>query len=280
MIRGIYTGAAGMMANEVRMDVIANNLANVDKTGFKKDTVVFKNFPELLLHRTDDDGVGWTPMGSFDISPLVGKLGTGVEVNEIFTRFDQGNLKQTENDADLALHGKGFMVVQTDKGERLTRSGSFILNATGQLVTPDGFPLMGEKGPVQVNHNNYLIKPNGEIWINGEITNDPKQIYGKDANNWKNPVMLDTVKIRDVDFPRHLDKEGSSFYVTTPESGDARPMKPEESPEILQGFLETSNVEIVTEMTSMIEVQRAYELNQKAIQTQDSMLGQLINITR
>lgn len=266
-----------MTAMQVKMDVTANNLANVDKTAFKKDGVMFKTFPELLIHRTNDDGVGWTPMGSFDISPLVGKLGTGVEVNEIHTRFTQGAVKPTHNDADFALNGEGFLMVQTNRGGRMSRSGAFTLNKDGYLVTPNGFPLLGENGPIKVNRNNYLVKSNGEVWINEAIGNDPEQIYGKDMNKWENPVMLDRLQIRNVEFPRHLLKEGESFYTWTPESGE--PFRPEESklPEILQGFLESSNVNVVSEMVSMIEVQRAYELNQKAITTHDSMLGTLIS---
>ena len=108
MIRGIYTGAAGMEALQSKMDVTANNLANVDKTAFKRDEVLFKSFPDMLIHRMNDDGVNWTPLGSFDVSPIVGKLGTGVEVNEVYTRFEQGAVKATKRDADLALNGKGF----------------------------------------------------------------------------------------------------------------------------------------------------------------------------
>jgi len=280
MIRGLYTGAAGMTANQHRMDTIANNLANVNKTAFKRDTVIFKSFPELLLHRTNDNGVGWMPMGSFDISPLVGKLGTGTEVNEIFTRFKQGAVRKTDKDADLALNGKGFMTVQTDRGERLTRNGAFILNKDGMLVNHQGFPLMGENGPIKVARNNFIVKPNGEVWINGDNGNDPKNFTGRDMNQWKDPIMLDKLKIVTVDFPRHLYKDGDSFYSTTPESGDARAFNNTDKVpqgEILQGFLETSNVNIVREMVSMIEVQRSYELNQKAISTHDTMLGALIN---
>ncbi len=287
MVRGIYTGASGMSAMQNKMDVIANNLANVDKTAFKRDITLFKTFPELLLHRENDDGVGFMPMGSFDITPLVGKLGTGVEVNEVFTRFEQGNVKLTNRDADLALNGNGFFVVQTNRGARLTRSGAFILNKDGMLVTPQGFPLLGENGPIQVNRNNYRINSQGEVIINGDLGTDPEVIYGKDKNDFRNPVVIDKLMVRVVDFPRHLNKEGDSFYVTTPESGEMRPPgvhpytnKPEQFPEILQGYLEASNVNVVREMTNMIEVQRAYEMNQKAITSHDSMTGQLLSITR
>ncbi len=277
MIRGIYTGASGMTSMQVKMDVVANNIANVDKTAFKKDEVIHKNFPELLLHRLNDDGVGWTPMGSFDISPIIGKLGTGVEVNEIHTRFDKGSLKNTLVQTDLALNGKGFFVIQTNKGQRLSRNGAFTIDKNGYLVTAKGFPLMGEQGPIQVKKNNFIVKSDGEVWVNQAIEDDPTRIYGKDLNQWEEPVLLDRIQIRTVDFDRHLDKEGESFYNVTPESGEARPPTEEESPEILQGFLEASNVNIVREMVDMIELQRAYEMNQKTIQTHDSMLGRLIN---
>jgi len=262
---------------QVQMDVISNNLANVDKTAFKKDTVVYKTFPEMLLHRTNDDGVGWVPMGSFDLSPVVGKLGTGVEVNEVYTRFDQGAVKQTNNPADIGINGEGFFMVQTDRGAMLSRSGAFILDRNGYLATPNGFPLLGENGPIKVNQNNFLIEPNGEVWINAALGNDPDTTYGKDKNAWEEPVMIDRIMIRTVEQPRHLFKEGDSFYSVTPESGDPERPAPDKFPEILQGFLETSNVNVVTEMVSMIEVQRMYEMNQKAITTHDQMLGTLIS---
>lgn len=277
MIRGIYTAASGMVAMQTKMDVTANNLANVDKTAFKKDSVIFKNFPELLLHRENDDGVGWTPMGSFDITPLVGKLGTGTEVNEIYTRFEQGALKKTDRENDLAINGDGFLVVQTNRGPRMTRSGAFVVNTEGTLVTPDGFPLMGENGPIRVAAHNYIVKEDGEVWINGRIGNDPKEVWGKDMNNWEQPLLLDKLQIREVDYPRHLLKEGDSFYVTTPESGEMRALAPDKTIEIYQGYLEASNVNVVSEMVNMIEVQRMYEANQKSVTTHDSMLGVLIN---
>ena len=277
MIRGIYTGAAGMEALQSKMDVTANNLANVDKTAFKRDEVLLKSFPDMLIHRMNDDGVNWTPLGSFDVSPVVGKLGTGVEVNEVYTRFEQGAVKATKRDADLALNGKGFFMLQTDRGERLTRSGSFTLDRNGYLVNPQGFPLLGEKGPIQVNRNNFLVNELGEVYINGDIGSDPEDIYGRDANDFKNPILVDKIMLRDVEYPRNLLKDGDSFYATTPESGAPERMNEDKQPQVLQAFLETSNVNIVREMVDMIEVQRMYELNQKSISTHDNMLGTLIN---
>ena len=282
MLRGIYTSATGMIMNQYKMDVIANNLANVDKTAFKGEDAIFKSFPEMLIRRTRDDGLGWVPIGSFDLAPVVGKLGTGVELNEIFTRFETGPVKKTDNPFDLMIDDRNnstpsFFVVLTDRGEKLTKSGSFILDKDGYLVTPDGFPLMGEKGPIKVSRWNWVVKENGEIWINKKYGNDPNIGTNETQNQWEEPVLLDRIKIRTVEFPRELKKEGNSFYTVTPESGPMLELKEDKFPLILQGYLEASNVNIVREMTKMIEVQREYEANQKSVTTHDGLLGKLIN---
>ena len=134
MVRGIYTGASGMVAQMHRMDTITNNLANVDLTGYKRDTAVHKAFPELLIRRTNDNGTYKFPFGSMEVGPVVGTLGTGVEMNESYTDFTQGALKQTDNPFDIALDGKGFFTVLTPDGERYTRNGTFHLGPEGLLV--------------------------------------------------------------------------------------------------------------------------------------------------
>lgn len=271
--------------NQRRLDVIANNLANVDKTGFKTDDALFKAFPQMLIQRTRDDGVGVVPLGSFDMAPIVGELGLGAEFNETFTRFEQGAAKRTENPLDLMIDDRSrerpaFFVVQTDRGERLTRGGSFTIDREGRIVTQDGFPLLGENGPIQVTRHNFMIRENGEIWINGAIGNNPQAGASPDTNAYEQPALLDRIRMRTVEFPRELKKEGNSFYIVTPESGPMRPLEElgdRENPQIMQGFLEASNVNIVREMTNLIEVQREYEANQKSVTTQDSLLGKLIN---
>lgn len=286
MIRGLYTGASGMAMNQVKMDSIANNLANVDKTAYKKDTTIFKTFPEMLMHRFSEDGVGKTPMGSFDTAPVVGALGFGGEVNEIYTRFEQGAVKKTENLSDIMIQDRpgserpNFFMVQTNQGERMSRSGAFILNVDGYLVTPQGYPLLGEKGPIQVNNGNYLIKENGEVYINQKLGNEPMDGTSWDKNRFEEPVLLDRIKIRTVENPRHLDKIGDSFYSDTPESGEPYAPEDQDAPMIMQGYLESSNVQVVTEMVEMIEVNRAYEANAKALQTHDGMIGKLFEATR
>ena len=107
MLRGLYTGASGMQAQIHKMDALSNNLANVDTTGYKKDTSVQKAFPQMLIRRMNDEVYKY-PFGSVDTAPVVGKLGSGVELNEIYTQFEQGALKETGNPFDVALDGNGF----------------------------------------------------------------------------------------------------------------------------------------------------------------------------
>jgi flagellar basal-body rod protein FlgF len=109
MIRGLYIGASGMTAQQHRLDALSNNLANVDVNGYKRDVSAFKAFPELLIRRMNDDGVYKFPLGSSDMAPIVGKVGTGVEYNESYTVFEQGSFKETGNPYDVALEDKGFL---------------------------------------------------------------------------------------------------------------------------------------------------------------------------
>ncbi len=274
MIRGIYTGASGMIAQQSRLDVVANNLANVNKTGFKKDLALFKAFPDMLIRRINESGLGITPAGSYDTMPFVGKLGTGVEVNEVYTQFKQGSLMRTENNFDLALEGRGFFTVQTERGERFTRNGSFTINQDGILMNQNGYPVMGENGIIRVQENNFLINERGEIIVNGAISNDPFDVVGLENNDWSDPIVIDRLKLVDFENIREVKKEGDSLYRETEYSG---PPLPPENLKVIQGFLEKSNVNIVREMVDMIEVQRSYEANQKTITTHDQTLGRLIN---
>ncbi len=277
MIRGLYTGASGMVVQQNRLDEIANNLANVDLNGYKKDTAIEKAFPELLIRRMSDDGVYRFPMGSVDTTPIVGRLGTGVETNEVYTNFEQGAMKQTENDFDLALEGGGFMTVRTERGERMTRNGAFHVNTDGYLVTKTGDFVLGENGPVKLKKNNFIIDQDGTIWQNATFAADDKRLVSQQENQWENIEKVDRLRLVDVKRLRYLQKEGNSYWRATEESGPAEIIGPDARPKIRQGFLEGSNVNAVTEMVEMIEVNRAYEANQKLIQTEDSLLGKLLN---
>lgn len=252
-----------MRAQEHRLDALSNNLANVDLTGYKRDTSVHKAFPELMIRRFDDDGVYRFPLGSVDTAPMVGKLGTGVEYNESFTVFEQGSLKVTENDFDLALEDKGFFVIDTPQGERYTRNGSFWLGVEQILETKDGFPVMGENGLIRITMDHVNIDKLGRVWQQETIESDPE--------------LVDTIKVVGFARDRFLQKQGNSFWSANELTGSANDLTGSDRPGIAQGFLEGSNVNPVTEMVNMIEVNRAYEANQKVITTQDSLLNRLIN---
>jgi flagellar basal-body rod protein FlgF len=276
MLRGIYTSASGMNVMQEKLDIIANNLANVDLTGYKKDVTVMKEFPNIQIRRGSDDGLMAFPFGSYDKMPYVGKLGTGVELNESFTVFSQGSLKQTDNDFDVALDGKGFIAVMTDKGERYTRNGGFTIDKDGYMVTKEGFKVLSENGPIQIKANNFVINKNGEIYQNAEYSGDKNRLVQKEENEWKQTEMLGRLKI--VRFPREreLRREGNSLYLESEFTGKPFIAEGSQRPSVNQGFIESANVDPVLEMTQMIEVQRVYEANQKAIQSHDSLLGKII----
>jgi flagellar basal-body rod protein FlgF len=256
MIRGWYTGASGMNAQQNRLDAISNNLANVDTTGYKRDITVSKAFPELLLRRTNADGVYKTPFGSADAAPVIGKLGLGVETNENYTDFEQGSFKATDTHTDMALGGQGFFVVKTPDGDRYTRNGNFFLGKEKILETKDGYPVMGEKGLIHLDDDKFIVREDGKIFS---------------ADNRE----IDRVKIVRFDNERYLKKTGESMYTENDISGPSHVAEGDERPRILQGFTETSNVNVVNEMVQMIEVNRAYEANQKTITSEDSMMQTL-----
>jgi flagellar basal-body rod protein FlgG len=268
-----------MRAQQWRLDAVANNLANVDTDGYKKDIAAHRAFPELLMRRMSDDGVYPHPFGSGDEAPVIGRLGTGVELNELFTDFQQGAMKETGSDFDLALDGAGFFSVATPWGERYTRNGSFHLGKEGFLETKEGYPVLGENGPIRVKANNFQVDKEGRVWINAEYADDPAVLVSRENNTWEETALLDTLRIVEFDIPRYLQKQGSSLYRSTEVSGEARLMSETARPRVVQGFTEASNVDPVLAMVEMIEVNRAYEANQKVIQNSDSMLGVLINQT-
>jgi flagellar basal-body rod protein FlgG len=264
-----------MLAQEHNLDAIANNLANMDQTGFKRDTAVFKSFPEMLLRRTNDDGQVWFPLGSYDRMPVVGAVGTGVEVNDVFTEFEQGAHRTTGNPFDFALEGRGFFTVETKDGVRYTRNGSFLIDKDSYLVTKDGSYVLGENGRIQVKANNFSVNEQGDVTVNMDLQNQGKdRLVSYAENDWSDTRVIDRLLITDFRQPRGLKKEGNSYYRPTEE---ALPVVAARDAKVQQGFLEMANVNPVREMTRMIEVQRIYEANQRVLQTHDSELGKLIN---
>ena len=271
MLRGMYTSASGMVAQMKNLDVVANNVANVNTTGFKRDLMLFKSFPEMVLSRMNDNGVVRIPIGSYDVGPQIGKLGTGVEVNRVITRFetDHANhnvpLIKTGNKFDVALHGQGFIAVETAQGERYTRDGAFVADREGFLVTKAGNRVMGEAGYINVGTNQIKIDDLGNVFIKR-----PNQV------DWQ---KVDTLKIVNFNDIREIKKVGYNLYRSTENSGPARIMEltSGKRPKVIWQFLEGSNVNPVTEMVKLIEVQRTYEANSKVLQSHDTLLGRAVN---
>ena len=256
MIRGWYTGASGMNAQQNRLDAIANNLANVDTVGYKRDVTASKNFSELLLRRVGADGVYTTPFGSADAAPVIGRLGLGVETNENYTEFEQGSFRLTDQPTDFALVAEGFFAVQTPNGERYTRNGNFILGKEGILETKEGYPLLGENGVIRLADDKFKLDADG-------------MLYDSEGE------LIDRIKVVRFENERYLKKLGDNLWNSNNISGQAYIAEGSERPRMIQNYLEMSNVNVVNEMVRMIEVNRAYEANQKTIQSEDSMMSTL-----
>ena len=281
MVRGIYTGASAMMARVHEMDVTSNNLANVDKTGFKRQKTVFKAFPDMLISRMNDDGMVVLPNGSSDDPAVVGRLGTGVSVNEVFTQFEQGSLQQTQSDFDFSLHGKGFFVVETPQGVRYTRNGAFTRDKEGYLVTQKGDYVLGQQGRIKAQDFNFKVDDRGNIYRNPSLEESPDKLVGKIENRWDEREVYNAFQIVDFENTRELKKQGDSYFAATEFSGeavDAAQLHGDSGPKVRQGFLEKANVKVVDEMVNMITLNRAYEANQKSVRTHDDMLGKLVNV--
>jgi len=258
MIRGLYTAASGMTAQQQDIDVISNNIANVNTTGFKKDRTEFQD----LMYQSLNFAAGKT---SADTSNPTGiDTGLGVRVAGIQKNFLQGNMTATGNTYDLAIQGNGFFQVELPSGETgYTRNGAFKINSEGTLVNGMGYEIIPT-----------VTIPDGVIKVS--VSNDGI-VSGVDA------ATGDTVEITQlelVDFvnPAGLSPQGNSIYLATDISGD--PVIGtgglDGMGSIQQGMLEGSNVQLVSEMVNLITAQRGYEANSKSIQTTDGML-QVVN---
>ena len=244
MLRGLYTGAAGMMMEMTQINVISNNMANVNTAGYKKDETVVKEFESMMLRRIND-GV---------VEPEIGELGKGSIVDDIRTIPEQGSIRRTGNTYDLCIEGPGYFAVETPRGERYTRNGAFTRSAEGELVTMEGMRVLGQNGrPVQIPDGTEVT-----FGAQGEITVDGEQV--------------DTLRFVEFEDPLTLLKEGENLYMAQENlrGGPATGV-------IAQGALEASNVNIVSEMIKMISAQRAYETNAKTVTTQDNLLDKAVN---
>lgn len=249
MLRGLYTAYTGMEAQQQKLDIVSNNLANVNTSGFKQDNVAFRSFKEVLATKIDD------PEVPADLK--IGRMTLGVQVDQVFTSFVQGALTHTEDINTMAVEGDGMIVigqVQSDGTytERYTRDGSFTRDQEGRLVTADGNYVLGQNGPITITDPTFAVTNNGSIYVNNEYV-DQIRLTG----------FTDYSSLRKIGDNLYRTTEGSEF---TEFSGNLR-----------QGYLESSNVNSVKEMVEMIKIMRTYEANQKVLTTYDATLENVVN---
>ncbi len=260
-MRALNIAATGMMAQQRNVEVVSNNLANMNTTGYMRRRTEFHDLLYQNLRR-----VGSTSSDSGTVVPSGVQLGLGVKLAAVYRIHEQGNLVATDNTFDMAVQGKGFFQVLKPGGEiAYTRDGTFQLNGDGLIVTHDGFQL--QPGiTVPSNAIDVTINASGEVLatLEGKV-------------NLQNVGQIQTASFANE---AGLQAEGNNLYIETPASGQANTGAPASVGfgSILQGFLETSNVNAVEEISNLISAQRAYEMNSKVIQTADEMMGAAANL--
>eukprot|EP01156_Anaeramoeba_ignava_P003151 Anaeramoba_ignava/a221010_676.p2 GENE.a221010_676~~a221010_676.p2 ORF type:complete len:263 (-),score=-19.90 a221010_676:2248-3036(-) len=262
MIRGLYTAATGMNAQQTNIDVISNNIANVNTTGFKQDRAEFQD----LMYESLNYTAGATTADTDNPTGI--DVGLGVRVEGVQKSFSQGSLRETGNKLDIAIEGDGFFKITMPNGETgYTRNGAFKVDSEGSLVNGSGFKL------------------DPEIVIPAELS---EISIGQDGTvsgtNTSTGEVTDLGQITIVDFinPAGLAPQGNNLYLETETSGNPVEGTPgvDGMGNIRQGMLESSNVSLVIEMVNLITAQRAYEANSKSIQTTDSMLQTVNQLKR
>lgn len=262
MLRSLYTATTGMLGQQLQIDTTSNNIANVNTTGYKKQRAEFNDlFYQTMQH-------AGTATSETTLSPTGIEVGLGVRPGAVSKMFSQGSLKETDNNLDLAIAGKGFFQVQLPDGSiAYTRSGNFKLNDNGDVVTSEGYLLLPQitvpQDATQIN-----IASDGTVSV-VEGNAGQSQIIGQiELANFINPAGLHSL--------------GDNLYVSTNASGQAQLGVGNMNGlgAIRQGFLELSNVRLVEEMTDLITGQRAYEANSKSIQTADAMLQTVNTLKR
>jgi len=260
-MRSLSIAATGMLAQQRNVEVVSNNLANMNTTGYMRRRTEFHD----LLYQNLRRG-GSTSSDSGNVVPTGVQLGLGVKLAAVYRIHEQGNLNPTDNAFDMAIQGKGFFQIDLPNGDTgYTRDGTFQLNGDGEIVTHDGYPVLPNI-TVPNNAVDVAINTSGEVLV---------KLDGQVA--YSNVGQIQTAI-----FPNDagLESIGSNLYLETPASGAASTSTPGSTGygTVLQGFLETSNVNAVEEISNLISAQRAYEMNSKVIQTSDDMMGTLTQL--
>ncbi len=251
MVRGLYTAYTGMINQQARLDVITNNLANASTVGFKKEGSTSQSFDSVYTIKVKDGSEAY-------INRNIGAESLGVKIGETYTDHSQGSFKTTGGTYDVALDGAGFFAIEflSKNGVetvRYTRDGSFTVNNQGVLVTEDGDYVLGQKGHITIPEGaEVVIDELGNIYADGEL--------------------VDSFKLTDFEDYNYLKKYGENLYTAIDGAKEKAAVC-----RVNQGYLEMSNINVVSEMVEMINISRAYESNQKVIQTIDSTLEKAVN---
>lgn len=257
MIRSLWISKTGLDAQQTQMDVIANNLANVSTSGFKRSRAVFE---DLLYQNIRQPGASSSQQTQL---PSGLQIGTGVKPVATERVYTQGNLQLTGNDNDIAIQGQGFFqILLPDGATGYTRDGSFQVDSQGQLVTSSGFPVQPSI-TIPANAQSLSIGRDGTVSVTTAGSNTSTQVGSIQLATFVNPAGLES--------------KGENILVETGASGSANTSVPGTNGAgmLSQGYVETSNVNVVEELVNMIQTQRAYEINSKAITTSDQMLQKL-----
>jgi flagellar basal-body rod protein FlgG len=258
MVRALYSSATGMEAQQLNLDNISNNLANVNTTGYKKSKIEFQ---DLIYETTRSPGA---EQGNGTQLPTGLEMGHGSRVVATSKVFTEGELTQTGERLDMAIQGDGFFqVLMPDGTLAYTRDGALKTGSDGRVVTSDGLVVQGGFQPIAAGTTSVTISSSGEVTT---TTSSGSQNFQVQLFRFANPAGLQSV--------------GGNLYVETPASGTAESGTPGQTGfgSLQQGYLEMSNVKVVEEMVNMIVAQRAYEVNSKAVQAADEMMQQSNNL--
>lgn len=253
MLRGLYTAASGMFAQQRKTDILTNNLANAQTPGFKEDQTSIRAFPEMLLHHIGQD------LSGIKSTNPVGSIHTGAYLQETLPRFIQGDLNQTGIGTDMALmdvgEGTAFFTIQTGEDIQYTRNGQFTIDAEGLLTTSEGWPVLDVAGnEIRVMSDQFTVDQQGNVEENG--------------------TFIAQLAIRSTEEPFGLIKGESGLYRT---DGDELLPLAENGYQVRQGFIEKSTVDPMRAMTDMLSAYRAFEANQKIVQAYDRSLEKAVN---
>lgn len=252
MVRGLFTAWTGLETEQKRLDVIANNMANSATVGFKAENVTSQSFKDAITLKVNDSSENFTDR-------KIGTMSLGVKLGEVYSDYSQGSLKETGNDFDMALNGKGFFAISVtdtngDTSIKYTRDGSFTMDKDGYVVDSEGNRLQCESGDLQVptDASNILIDIDGSVYADDQY--------------------IDQITVVDFEDYDYLEKYADNMYNAIDGATET-----DAEGTVLQGYTEQSNVNVISEMVEMINITRAYEANQKVMQTIDSSLDQVVN---